>query len=107
PFEPSRRAYGVRRAILQASLCVPLLAVATSGLATVTATTSRCTVSTLTSVAPGNTTIKSAAIVAATATTPQYCSVLATVAYPGNNIDFIVGFPTVWNEHFVWASQGG
>jgi feruloyl esterase len=51
--------------------------------------------------------VGAAAIVGATATVPEYCSVQAKVTYPGNTIDFIVGFPTSWNEHFVWASQGG
>jgi feruloyl esterase len=83
-----------------------MLAAGPSG-ATVTANTGRCTVSTLSSVAPSNTAVKAASVVAATSTLPQYCSVQATVSYPGNNIDFIVGFPTTWNEHFVWASQGG
>jgi len=101
------RATKARRALLQASLAIPLFAAAGTTLATVTANTSRCTAGTLSALAPANTTIKAASLVTATATVPQYCSVQATITYPGNTIDFIVGFPTTWNEHFVWASQGG
>jgi hypothetical protein len=101
------RAASARLASLRALLLLPLIVTAANSGATVTANTSRCSVGALSSVAPTNTTITAASVVGATATVPQYCSVQATVAYPGNNIDFIVGFPTTWNEHFVWASQGG
>jgi feruloyl esterase len=72
-----------------------------------TAGTDHCTTARLSTVAPKNVTIKSASIVAATTDVPEHCRVLASVPTPGNTVDFLVGFPTNWNEKFVWASQGG
>ena len=95
------------RAATMIALAAPLVMAAGIVGATVSANTSRCSAAFFTPLAPKNVTIKSADIVAATAAAPQYCRVLASVAVPGNTDDFLAGFPTTWNEHFVWASQGG
>src|SRR5205085_993597 len=59
------------------------------------------------SVAPHTVIIKAASVVSATRGVPEHCRVLASVPTSGNSVDFLVGFPTNWNEKFVWASQGG
>ena len=106
-FRDPLHARRAQRVLLHAALIVPLVAAAGSALAAVSANTSRCSATYFSTVAPKNVTIKSASIVAPTANVPEYCSVLATVTYPGNSIDFLNGFPSTWNEKFVWASQGG
>src|SRR5688572_14422489 len=94
-------------AISTAVLGVALLVSTARSEAGQPASISRCTASYLSSVAPRTVTIKTAAIATPTGGSPEHCRILASVPTGGNSIDFVVGFPTNWNQKFVWASQGG
>src|SRR4051794_13357184 len=91
PTNPSVRRQSVRRAFAQTALALALSIAAAASNAAITANTSRCSATFFTGVAPTGVTIKSASVVAATATVPEYCSVLATVAVTGNTDDFLAG----------------
>ncbi len=52
-------------------------------------------------------TVKSTELVPAGAKAPEYCRVLASVPSVGNEVEFVVGLPTNWNEKFWWTAQGG
>src|SRR5688500_14663455 len=66
-----------------------------------------CSVAALQAKAPADTTIVSAAVTAATDQTPEHCLVKGTVATPGNNVTFQVGWPTRWNGKFLFQGVGG
>ena len=66
-----------------------------------------CTVASVQPHAPAGTTIKAAAVVAATDKLPEYCRVDATVATPGNTVDFRLGLPVRWNGKFFFEGVGG
>lgn len=66
-----------------------------------------CSVAALQAKAPADTTIVSAAVTAATDQTPEHCFVKGTVATPGNNVTFQVGWPTRWNGKFLFQGVGG
>jgi feruloyl esterase len=51
-----------------------------------------------------STTIVSTAMVAATATTPEYCRVLGFV---DTEINFELRLPTAWNKKFLYGGEGG
>ena len=59
-----------------------------------------------------NVAVTSAAVIAATATTPQYCQVIGTVAtngegYGPGSAEFRLKLPLVWNNHFLFEGCGG
>jgi feruloyl esterase len=66
-----------------------------------------CTIEALQSKAPAGTTITAATVVAAAASLPQYCQVDASVATPGNTVNFRLGLPASWNNKFYFEGVGG
>lgn len=66
-----------------------------------------CTPSELQRVAPKDTTILAAHIVAAKAKVPEHCFVEGNVATPGNVVDFQLALPVDWNGKFLFQGVGG
>jgi feruloyl esterase len=59
-----------------------------------------------------NVAVSSATTIAATATTPQYCQVIGTVAtngegYGPGSAEFRLKLPLLWNNHFLFEGCGG
>src|SRR4051812_25387864 len=71
------------------------------------AATTQCSVAALQAKAPKDTTITSAAIVAAKDKSPEHCLVKGSVATPGNTVDFQLGLPSNWNGKFYFQGVGG
>ena len=82
--------------------CISGVAVAATGPAT------NCNVGYLQGTVSSATHLSAASIVAATATTPEYCRVDGTIHTPTSQaLTFAVGLPTSWNDKFVMLTQGG
>jgi feruloyl esterase len=69
--------------------------------------TADCTVAALRAKAPRGTTVTAAAVVPAAGNLPQYCQVDASVATPGNTVNFRLGLPAAWNNKFYFEGVGG
>lgn len=66
-----------------------------------------CSVASLQPRAPAGTTVTAATVIAASGATPQHCQVDATVATPGNTVNFRLGLPSAWNNKFYFEGVGG
>ncbi len=69
--------------------------------------TLQCAVPALQSKAPSGTTITAAKAVVADTKLPEHCFVEATVATPGNTVNFQLALPAKWNGKFLFQGVGG
>ena len=71
------------------------------------ASVAACTVEGVQAIAPPDTTITGAAIVASSGNAPEHCRVDGHTASPGNEVNFRLALPVNWNGKFIFFGVGG
>ena len=66
-----------------------------------------CTLTHFQELSPPDTSITLVSLVSAAPPLPEYCKVEASVATPGNVVNFRLGLPTSWNGKFLQLGNGG